>query len=174
MTVLGTELDSLALQARLPKEKLDRISCLIDEWLWKRHCKRKNLESFIGHLPHACKVVPQGRTFLCRMINLLSAFRKDDHPIRLYKDFHLDLTWWRDFFRSWDGCSFPSPQWAPVPDFQVSSDAAGTLGYGALFKRIGLPGPDLPHRCPYRLLIRSYSLWCWLPYFGVLGGHPDG
>ena len=32
MTVLGIELDSLALQARLPKEKFDRISSLIDEW----------------------------------------------------------------------------------------------------------------------------------------------
>ena len=87
MTVLGIELDSLALQAQLPKEKFDRISCLIEEWSCKRHCKRKNLESFIGHLQHACKVVSQGRTFLRRMINLLSAFRKDDHPIRLNKDF---------------------------------------------------------------------------------------
>ena len=136
MTVLGIELDFLALQARLPKEKVDRISSLIDEWLCKRHWKRKNLESLTGNLQHACKVVPQGRTFLRRMINLLSAFRKDYHPIRLNKDFHLDLTWWRDFFFcSWDGRSFfLSPQWAPLPDFQVSSDAAGTLGYGALFK----------------------------------------
>ena len=37
MTVRGIELDSLALQARLPKEKFDRISCLIDEWSCKRH-----------------------------------------------------------------------------------------------------------------------------------------
>lgn len=73
LTVLGIELDSLALQARLPKEKFDRISSLIDEWSCKRHCKRKHLESLIGHLQHACKVVPQGCTFLHRMINLLSA-----------------------------------------------------------------------------------------------------
>ena len=26
------------------------------------------------------------------------------------------------------------PTWAPLPDFQVSSDAAGSLGYGAIFK----------------------------------------
>ena len=136
MTVLGIELDSVALQARLPKEKFDRIMGLLDEWSCKKHCKRKDLESLIGHLQHACKVVPQGRTFLRRMINLLSAFRKDDHPIRLNKDFHLDLTWWRDFFRAWDGSSFfLFPQWAPLPDFQVSSDAAGSLGYGAIFER---------------------------------------
>ena len=37
------------------------------------------------------------------MINLLSAFRRDDHPIRLKQEFHLDLSWWREFFISWDG-----------------------------------------------------------------------
>ena len=31
LTVLGIELDSLALQARLPKEKFDRIASLLDE-----------------------------------------------------------------------------------------------------------------------------------------------
>lgn len=167
MTVLGIELDSLALQARLPKEKFDRISSLIDEWSCKRHCKRKNLESLIGNLQHACKVVPQGRTFLRRMINLLSAFRKDDHPIRLNKDFHLDLTWWRDFFRSWDGRSFfLSPQWAPLPDFQVSSDAAGTLGYGALFKRDWFAGAwssaQMPLSIAYKELfpvVLAAALW---------------
>jgi hypothetical protein len=25
------------------------------------------------------------------------------------------------------------PRWAPLPDFQISSDASGTLGYGAIF-----------------------------------------
>ena len=33
----------------------------------KRYCKRKELESLIGNLQHACKAVPQGRTFLRRM-----------------------------------------------------------------------------------------------------------
>ena len=65
----------------------------------------------------ACEVVSQGWTFLCRIVNLLSAFRRDDH-----------------FFRSRDDSSFTlSPQWALLPDFQVSSDAAGTLGYEAIF-----------------------------------------
>ena len=92
------------------------------------------MESLIGNLQHACKAIPQGRTFLGQMINWLSAFRRDDHPIRLNQDFRLDFSWWREFFHSWDGFGFLlSPQWAPLPQFQVSSDAAGALGYGAIF-----------------------------------------
>ena len=60
------------------------------------------------------------------MIILLSAFRWDDHQIRLDQDFYLDLCWWREFFHSWDSFSFLlSPQWAPLPEFHISSDAAG-------------------------------------------------
>ena len=89
----------------------------------------------IGYLHHACKVAPQGRTFLRRMINLLCAFRRDDHPIRLNREFQQDLTWWQEPFQTWDGLSFfCMPTWAPLPDLQVSSDASGSLGYGAIFK----------------------------------------
>ena len=69
LTILGIELDSEKLQARLPTDKRDRIKALLDEWSLKRFCKRRELESLIGHLHHACKVAPQGRTFLRRMIN---------------------------------------------------------------------------------------------------------
>ena len=133
LTVLGIELDSLQLQACLPQDKFDRILALLNSWSHKHHCTRKELESLIGNLQHACKVVPAGRTFIRRMINLLSAFRREDHPIRLNREFHLDLTWWCEFFHSWNGHSFLLyPQWAPVPDLQISSDAAGSIGYGAI------------------------------------------
>ena len=97
LTVLGIELDSLQLQARLPQDKFDCILALLNSWSHKWHCTRKELESLIGNLQHACKVVPAGRTFLRRMINLLYAFCQEDHPIRLKREFHLDLTWWREF-----------------------------------------------------------------------------
>ena len=83
LTVLGIELDSLLLQARLPQEKCDRIHTILVFWSQKRHCTQKELESLIGNLQHACKVVPSGCTFLHPMINLLSAFCRENHPIRL-------------------------------------------------------------------------------------------
>ena len=135
LTILGIELDSEALQARLLAEKRDRIVTLLDEWSGKCFCRRRKPESLIGHLHHACKVAPQGRTFLRWMINLLCAFRCEDHPIRLNQEFCRDLTWWCELFQTWDGlCFFCMPTWAPLPDFQVLLDAAASLGYGAIFK----------------------------------------
>lgn len=58
--------------------------------------------------------------------------RRPPHSVN--QEFHLDLTWWRELFQSWDGLTFfLMPAWAPLPDFQVSSDAVGSLGYRAIF-----------------------------------------
>ena len=134
LTLLGIELDSMTVQARLPQHKFDHIATLLESWSLKQHCIRKELQFLISHLRHVCKVIPQGHTFLRRMINLLSAFRWDDILISLNQDFRLDLSWWCEFFYSWDGFSFLlSPQWAPLQEFHVSSVAAGALGYGAIF-----------------------------------------
>ena len=68
------------------------------------------------------------------MINLLCTFRRDDHLIGVNQEFQRDLTWWHELFQSWDGLSFfLMLQSAPLHDFQVSSDASGSLGYGAIF-----------------------------------------
>ena len=51
LTVLGIELDSLTLQARLPLGKFECIAALLESWSTKRHCTRKELESLIGIPP---------------------------------------------------------------------------------------------------------------------------
>ena len=50
LTVLGIELDSPALQARLLRDKFERIFALSDTCSSKQYCMRKELESPIGNL----------------------------------------------------------------------------------------------------------------------------
>ena len=124
LTIPGIELDSLNLQARLPQNKVDRIT-FVEDWSQKRWCKRKELESLIGHLQHACKIV----LFLAL----------NDQPAMRFS------SWWPPDSSQWGVRSWPSllarvssslgmvaaslkyPQWAPLPNFEVSSDALGLL-----------------------------------------------
>ena len=54
--------------------------------------------------------------------------------MRLNSDFRFNLTWWREVFHYWDSFSFLlSSQWAPLPDFHISSVAVGAGGCGAIF-----------------------------------------
>ena len=104
-----------------------------------------NWMSLIGHLNHAAKVVWPGRTFFRCMIDLFCCFHKKDHPIRLNREFYLDLRWWHQFLSQWYGVSFRLfPGLLPEPDVEVSSDAAGSVGYGAFLKDYWFARPWAP------------------------------
>lgn len=91
LVVLGIELDSNEQVAPLPADKFVALQQLVTSWLSCHCCTKNQLESLIGHLHHAAKVVWSGRTFLRPMINLLCCFCRDDHPIRRNSEFKLDL-----------------------------------------------------------------------------------
>ena len=135
LVFLGIELDSVAQMARLPEAKFSATQALLLHWQSKRWCSRTELESLIGTLHHVCKVIPPGRSFLRRMIDLLCAFRSPHHPIRLNVEFRSDLAWWIEFFGSWDGVSFfRMPSITSLPDMFIASDAAGAAGFGAVWQ----------------------------------------
>ena len=86
----------------------------------------------MGKLNHASSVVVPGRTFLRRLFNLLRESQRHRRFIRLNNEARLDLKWWSEFLPSWNGvCFFDLPDSAPVPDFQLATDASGSNGFGA-------------------------------------------
>ena len=134
LTILGIHLDSVRQSAELPQDKLAALRELIAAWTAKRWCTKKELESLIGHLHHAAKVVWPGRAFIRRMIDLLNCFRRQDHPIRLSQEFRLDLAWWHQFLSHWHGVGFwLFPGLSPPPDLEILTDASGAIGFGAIW-----------------------------------------
>ena len=54
---------------------------------------------------------------------------------RLNGEFHKGIQWWSDFLMSWHGVSFwLFPRMSASTDLEVTSDVAGSLGFGAYFK----------------------------------------
>lgn len=136
MVVLGIELDSANQTARLPYDKFIELQNLIISWRSKSWCFLKELQSLVGHLQHAAKVVWPGRTFVRRILNLLSCFRHGDHHIRINVEFRRDLDWWYTFLQSWNGVSFWLYPGVPViSNVIVATDASGSIGYGAIYKQ---------------------------------------
>ena len=91
ITFLGTIIDTLQGQFRLPEDKLQRMMQMVTEWLPHKVCTRRELESLIGALQHACKVIRPGRSFLRWAISLLSIAKRPHHHIRLNHEFKSDL-----------------------------------------------------------------------------------
>ena len=83
LSFLGIELDSVAMEIRLPPEKLTRLREEIATWRDRKKCKKRELLSLIGLLSHACKVVRSGRSFLRRLIDLSTIPMHLEHYVRL-------------------------------------------------------------------------------------------
>ena len=148
LTFLGIDMDTENMQACLPAEKLALLRHELQVWQDKKSCTRKDLEHLIGVLQFASKVVPQGRTFVRRMIDLLSVAKEDHHHIRLNAEFRSDLAWWATYAEAWNGISFLQLCRELIPSCNVFTDASGSFGCGGIWGTLWLQGqwpPEWAH-----------------------------
>ena len=133
ITFLGIVLDSEKMTCKLPEKKLNELHALVENWLGRRSCTKRELQSVAGKLQHACKVVTPGRTFLWRIFELLRVATKPHHHIRLTGAVKADLYWWHTFLTDWNGVSLLYRETRAAPDHHVFTDASGHYGCGAVW-----------------------------------------
>ena len=131
LVFLGIEIDSLRQEIRLPEDKLSRLKQALCQWGDKRAATKRELQSLIGHLNHAAKVVRPGRPFLRGLIDTMKIPRRQHHKVRLSVACRGDVVWWQRLLASWNGVAF-FPFRA-----HLFSDASGLWGCGAF---IASPG----------------------------------
>ena len=85
ITFLGITIDTIKQELRLPEEKLRRLLETLSQWERRKSCTRKELESLIGSLQHACTVIQPGRTFMRTVIPLLKVAKRQHHHIRCHQ-----------------------------------------------------------------------------------------
>ena len=136
--MLGIELDTNLIQARLPQDKLAALreelshfkllhaSCL--------RCTKRQLLSLIGKLAFTCKVIPAGRIFLRRLLDTAHSVEGLENQVPITLDTCKDVEWWLAFASKWNSIAFfLEPNWTPAHEFQLFTDASGHLGYGAFW-----------------------------------------
>ncbi|XP_077309907.1 uncharacterized protein LOC143929804 [Lithobates pipiens] len=72
ITFLGVSLDTNTMQASLPPDKLTRIRTVLRDFTHARTCTKRQLQSLLGMLNFAMRIIPQGRSFVSRLLALLS------------------------------------------------------------------------------------------------------
>ena len=133
INLLGIIIDSDKMELRLPKQKLEKVQEMVNQWKRRHMCRKRDLQVLAGHLNHACKVIRPGRRFLRGIFGLLSQFERKDHPIRLNREFRADMEWWYEFASRWNGVSLLRERTLQHPAVELWSDASGSWGCGALW-----------------------------------------
>lgn len=80
---VGIILDTLAMQARLPRDHIDKCKHLLELFLKHRSATLRDFQSLIGFLHFACSVVVPERAFLRRFIDCTKGIHKPHHHIKL-------------------------------------------------------------------------------------------
>ena len=91
MTVLGIEVDSVAQLSRLSDEKMEALTAALIVWSRRHSCTKRELLSLVGTLSFAAKVVPPGRTFIRRLIDLSCIVESLDGTITFDEDARPDI-----------------------------------------------------------------------------------
>ena len=147
LTLLGIQFDSIAWEMSLPEDKLSSLRQALAAWGQRHKCTKRELLSLIGSLAFAAKVVPPGRTFTRRLIDLSTTGKHLNTVLHLTPEAQADISWWQAYLPSWNGRTLiPDLSWTRAPDFELFTDAAGTIGYGAFFQNQWINGRWSPEQ----------------------------
>lgn len=132
---LGIILDTVAMEARLPDNKLVRLRGMVNAFLDKNSCTQRQLFQLLGHLNFAARVIVPGRTFMSRLFRAAYKVKQLHHKVFLDEYCKEDLAMWAHFLREWNGISlFLDENETIAHDMDLFTDASGTLGFGGFFR----------------------------------------
>ena len=141
MTFMDLELDSFAMEARLPVDKLVKLKNLLQKYQNCRKIRLRDLQSNIGLLNFCCNVVRPGRCFLRRLVDLTKTVSHPNHRITLNKSARRDMQAWRIFVEHFNSRNLLlHNRWLSSPSLHLYTDAAGSLGFSAIYKTHWLYG----------------------------------
>lgn len=97
ISFLGIVVDSEAMECQLPEEKLRALQAEIRAIVGLCKVQLRTLQSVLGKLNFACRIIPMGRVFSRRLSASTGGVESPKHFVRLNKDH-------RDDLRIWHGC----------------------------------------------------------------------
>lgn len=133
---LGIEFDTQLMVMRLPKEKLIKIKSTIQSFCASKKVTLRSLQSLIGLLNFACRVIAPGRAFCRRLIDATSGVKKPHHKVRVNMEMKADLQVWLSFLEDYNGVTVISNNcWVADTNLQLFTDSAGGPlgGFGIYF-----------------------------------------
>ena len=93
LSFLGIEVDTVTLQLRLPQEKVLKLREKLQSCIHSRSLTKRDLESLVGMLHFATKVVRPGRPFLRRLYAMQQIGKLPSHHICLNATARADILW---------------------------------------------------------------------------------
>lgn len=145
--VLGVEIDTIAMEARLDRVKLEKVRSLVLKALSKDTMTLKDAQQVTGLLAWCAKVVRLGRLFLHHLWAFIRQFsskglKKPWNTLQISFKAKEDLKWWAEMIPVFNGVSILS---ADRPVITLTTDASTGVGMGGFWVKDEQKLPDQSH-----------------------------
>ena len=135
LTFAGIQLDTTRREAAIPHDKLIRYTTMVHDIMRCKRVSLRQLQSVIGCLNHCAYIIPGGRAFLRRLIDLTIGITRPHYHVRFNKEVRKDLAMWYIFLKDFNGKAlFLEREWTSSTTLHMYTDSAQSLGYGAIFQ----------------------------------------
>ncbi|KAM9319925.1 uncharacterized protein PAF06_004366 [Gastrophryne carolinensis] len=128
MKFLGIEIDTVGRVCRLPRDKIEDLVGGLEGALGVKKVTLVQLQSLLGKLNFACRVLPMGRVFTRRLSLATAGVREPHHFIRLTAAMKEDIRMWLTFLESFDGLAYWLDPVRANDELELFTDAAGSVG----------------------------------------------
>ena len=165
---LGIQLDTVSMSSSLPVDKIEKFLNIIHDFQNSKSVTLHKLQSLTGMLNFACQVIEPGRAFSRRLYNLSIGLSKSFHHVKITQEVKEDLNVWESFLKSYNGRTFfLDYYWLSNSHLHLYTDAASTLGFGAVFQNKWLGGAWAPQCLRLNItLLELYPIFLALEIWG--------
>ena len=146
---LGIQLDTAAMQARLPPDKLARALKAVQLLLQRNSISHHSLEKLLGFMSFCTHVLPFGRPFLRNLFTFLARLSHLHLRAlsRIPSSARRELRWWLHFLLHWSGIRLISSM--PRRHIHLYTDASSLKGIGGWWSTFAFSA-RLPRFCRVR------------------------
>lgn len=129
--VHGILIDTKSMIAKLPLYKVQALKSLLNTYRRRKKVTLRELQSLLGHLNFACRVIKPGRCFLRRLYDKTSGISGKHHYIKLSNDCRADIQLWYEFIHDYNGCTLlTGDRFISNQTMNLFTDSAGSKGFG--------------------------------------------
>ena len=131
---VGIDLDTIAMTANLPQDKVDKFLTQVEFCLSNKAITVSQLQSTCGMLNFACGVIPSARAFTRRLYDLSIGKSKPYYRVKMTREVKQDLQVWRMFLNQYNYRTLLLDyKWISNQHLRLFTDASTTIGYGGVF-----------------------------------------
>lgn len=120
LVFLGILIDSINMTLSVPEQKLSELRNDLQCFLNRAKVTKRDIQQLVGKMNWIAQIIYGGRFHIRRLIDRSNSLEKQWYRTRVTKDMKLDVCWWLDFMKIFNG-TMPIVEFRPSTSLSIDA-----------------------------------------------------